>query len=124
MSVDTAVKMPQVDRAAASRAAVAMRRDRAVLKEDLRCGRISHQQILVSAMNKENPAAQSLRVTEFLLTLPFVGEAKLARILDELGISPRKRLAGLGRHQAKHLWDFLGEWLVKHPIRKWNELDS
>lgn len=124
MSVDTAVTMPEVDRAAASRAAVAMRRERALLKDDLRRGRRPHQQTLLAAMNREDEAAQSLRVTEFLLTLPFVGEAKLERIMDELGISPRKRLGGLGRHQAKHLWTFLGEWLVKHPIRTGLGIDS
>lgn len=122
MSADV-VAMPEVDRAAASRAAVAMRRDRAALKGALRSGARTHREVLVTAMEGDDDVAASLRVTEFLLTLPFVGQAKLERIMAGLAISERKRLGGLGRQQAASLWDFLGQWLATHPVRTAGEID-
>lgn len=123
MSAATQVAMPEVDRAAASRAAVAIRRDRAALKAALRSGARTHRDVLVEAMRGDDEVAASLRVTDFLLTLPFVGSAKLGRILEQLAISDRKRLGGLGRQQASSLWEFLGQWLARHPVRGAGEID-
>lgn len=116
MSAQMVTAMPSVDRRAASQAAVIARQQRAALKDDLRLGRRDHQQVLVEAKADPNTPAGKLRVPEFLQTLPFVGEVKQAKIMAELKISPRKRLGGLGQHQAKELWDFLGFWLGKYPI--------
>lgn len=116
MTVEAAAQMPQVDRAAASAVAVQVRRERAVLKAQLREGRRRHQDVLVEAKGRADCVAAGLRVTDFLLTLPFVGQVKLEAILGQLAISPRKRLGGLGQRQAKDLWDFLDRWLARHPI--------
>lgn len=108
--------MPAVDRVEASRMAVCMRRERAALKEALRTGEREHRDVLLKAKNTTGTPEATLRVTEFLLTLRFVGATKAQRILDELGISPCKRLGGLGRQQAADLWEFLGRWLREHPM--------
>lgn len=100
--------MPQVDRVAASRAAVAARRERAALKEKLRSGVISPLRAIDQALQPESVAAR-LRVTDFLLSLPSIGVAKVSRILDELEISDKKRLGGLGKLQRERLLVFLNE---------------
>lgn len=100
--------MPQVDRQAANRAAVAARRARAEVKQRLRAGELSPLRVLRDAAEGSGPAA-SLRVTEFLQTFPAMGEVKALRVLDELQISPRKRLGGLGRLQRHRLEGFVKE---------------
>lgn len=98
--------MPEVDRAAANRAAILARQERAQLKTQLRAGTLSPLRCLVLAENRDSTAAK-LRVTEFLLSLPGIGVTKVARLLDELSISDKKRLGGLGAQQRQRLAGFL-----------------
>lgn len=100
--------MPEVDRKAANRAAIEARRARAEIKQRLRSGELSPVRALAAA-REEGSAAATLRVTEFLQTFPAVGEVKAARLLEELQISPRKRLGGLGVHQRERLEGFVRE---------------
>lgn len=95
-------RMPDVDRAAANRAAVAARQARAELKRRLRSGELSPLRALEES-RLPGSAAASLRVTDFLQTFPSVGEAKAMRALADLDISPRKRLGGLGSRQRERL---------------------
>ena len=99
-------RMPDVDRVAANRAAIAARRARADLKERLRTGAVSPLRVLEEAQVPESAAA-SLRITDFLLSFPAIGRIKAERLLDELAISPRKRLGGLGRQQRTRLEAFV-----------------
>lgn len=98
--------MPEVDRKAANRAAIEARRARAALKERLRSGELSPLKAIADS-HTEGSAASSLRITDFLQTFPAVGEVKTAKLLDELKISPRKRLGGLGSHQRERLEAFV-----------------
>jgi len=98
---------PPVDRVAASRAAVQARRARAEIKRALATGERSTLDVLDASADTRNPAEHSLRVTSFLLSIPHVGEKKCARILEQLGISPAKRLGGLGVKQRERLRDYL-----------------
>ncbi|WP_243854752.1 guanylate kinase [Canibacter zhoujuaniae] len=100
--------MPEVDRKAASRAAVAARQARAELKQQMVTGEISELRVLQLA-GQGNAAAASLRVTEFLMALPAIGRVKAERVLNQLQISPRKRLGGLGRLQQQRLTAWLSE---------------
>lgn len=111
-------KVPEVDRAAGRTAALRARRDRADLKARLRSGEVGHREVLLEAKQKRESIAASLRVSEFLRTLPFVGEAKQERIMNEMGISASRRLGGLGERQAERMWDFLGQWIQDHPVRQ------
>lgn len=90
---------PEVDRVAASRRAVAARRARASLKRDLTTRVVHPLAVLGTAEDDPASPAGTMRVTEFLTSLPAIGEGKRDRILDELGISPVKRLGGLGVRQ-------------------------
>jgi guanylate kinase len=83
---------PDVDRVAASRAAVAARRALDVLS---------------TAISRPDGVEGRLRVTEFLTSIPAIGVTKMRRIMSRLEISPSKRLGGLGKHQRDRLRDFL-----------------
>jgi guanylate kinase len=97
---------PAVDRVAASRRAVEARRARASLKRDISTRVASPQEILRRATDAASPAG-TLRVTEFLTAIPAIGEGKRDRILASLGISPVKRLGGLGVRQRRALREWL-----------------
>lgn len=103
---DTPKHMPEVDRVAANQAAVAARQARARLKNKLRTGELSPIKALDEARQASSPAS-SLRVVEFLQTFPGVGEIKSHKILEQLGISARKRLGGLGVHQREKLLQYV-----------------
>ncbi len=98
---------PEVDRAAASRRAVEARRERAALKRDVSSRVISPQELLRRGLADPLSPAGAMRVTEFLTAIPAVGESKRDRILASLGISPVKRLGGLGTRQREALRAFL-----------------
>lgn len=108
---------PEVDRVAASRRAVAARRERAALKRDVSMRVITPQELLRRALIAPESPAGAMRVTEFLTAIPAVGESKRDRILRELGVSPVKRLGGLGVRQRLAMQTFLdGRW-PEHPPR-------
>lgn len=101
---------PEVDRVAASQAAVAARRARSEIKRKIATREVTPESVLDRSRDEANRAEYSLRVTDFLLSIPQIGPTKLSRILVNLDISPSKRLGGLGRHQRERLREFLGEW--------------
>lgn len=94
---------PEVDRAAASRRAVAARRERAALKHDVAMRVITPQELLRRGQEHPESPAAAMRITEYLTALPAIGEGKRDRILAELGIAPVKRLGGLGARQRAAL---------------------
>ncbi|HWS51742.1 MAG TPA: guanylate kinase [Microbacterium sp.] len=99
--------VPEVDRAAAARKAVERRRARAALKRDLTMRVVSPQTVLARAIGDADSVAGSMRITDFLLALPAIGAGKRDRILEELRISPVKRLGGLGARQRVQLQQWL-----------------
>ncbi|MGJ0388196.1 guanylate kinase [Microbacterium sp. CGR1] len=99
--------VPEVDRAAAARKAVERRRARASLKRDLTMRVVTPQAVLDRATADPDSVEGSMRITDFLLALPAIGAGKRDRILDELHISPVKRLGGLGVRQRVAL----SQWL-------------
>jgi guanylate kinase len=107
---------PEVDRVAASRRAVAARRARASLKKDVTMRVITPQELLRRAFDDPASSAGTMRVTEFLTSIPAIGEGKRDRILERLGISPVKRLGGLGARQRRAISAFLDErWPELQP---------
>ncbi|MDF2573840.1 MAG: guanylate kinase [Agromyces sp.] len=110
----TTAAPPDVDRVAASRAAVAARRARAVVKAAVTDGSRSPLDVLRAAYEEPEGVEGRLRVTEFLTSIPAIGTTKTARIMHELEISPSKRLGGLGRLQRRRLREFVAEWVATH----------
>ncbi len=105
----SASRPPEVDRRAASERAVAARRARAALKRDLATRVTTPQEVLRRAEADPRSAAGTLRVTEYLTSLPAIGEGKRDRVLERLGIAPVKRLGGLGPRQRDRLVGWLDE---------------
>ncbi len=79
---------------------------------------ITPQTLLERALAEPESPAGAMRVTEFLTSIPAIGEGKRDRILAELGISPVKRLGGLGARQRVDLRQFLdSRWPETRPRR-------
>lgn len=114
MTKQQPVVMPEVDRVAANKAAIAARRARAELKRKLRAGEMSPLKALEYARVPGHPAA-SLRITDYLLSFPAVGVVKAERIREKLQISDRKRLGGLGDLQRARLESFARERTGAQP---------
>ncbi|MGN6204071.1 guanylate kinase [Humibacter sp.] len=103
------IRPPEVDRVAASRAAVAARRARAAVKSDIAKGARSPVEVLEKATADPGGPEGTLRITDFLMSLKAIGATKTADILSRLEIAPVKRLGGLGKHQRTRLREFLVE---------------
>ncbi|MFC6355452.1 guanylate kinase [Luethyella okanaganae] len=109
---------PEVDRVAASRAAVAARRARAAVKAAMNAGERSPLDVLRAASEEPASAEGKLRATEFLTSVPAIGVTKMNRIMADLGISPAKRLGGLGRHQRHRLREYLADRIASRGGRQ------
>jgi len=96
-----------VDRVAAGHAAVAARRARAAVKQQIASRtRTALDAAQVGWADPKSPEA-SLRVTELLTSIPSLGPTRTAKVLDELGISDKKRVGGLGVRQRTKLREYL-----------------
>lgn len=101
------VNPPEVDRLAGSRAAVAARRARAEVKRQVASGQRSASEVLSAAARDGAQPESTLRVSELIGSIPWLGPTRTARVMQELRISPSKRLGGLGVHQYQRLHEFL-----------------
>ena len=92
-------KLTLEQRARATQLAVQARQERAAVKEKLSKGELSFQEILYSPVI----AIQKMRVIDLLLALPGVGEKRATSIMERIGISKTRRVAGLGNRQISEL---------------------
>jgi guanylate kinase len=98
---------PDVDRVAASRAAVAARRARAAVKHDVATHSRTARDVLDTAWTNPRSAEAGLRVRELLTSVPTLGPVRAAKVMSDLGIAESKRAAGLGIRQRAELWKYL-----------------
>jgi guanylate kinase len=111
------VAPPDVDRAAAARAAVAARRSRAAVKKDLQTRKRTAVEVAETAWEQPaNGAEASLRVREFLSSIPGLGPLRSARVMEQLDIAESKRVGGLGVRQRRRLHDWLVEREHRGPV--------
>ena len=108
---------PDVDRTAASRAAVAARRARAAVKADVAARVRSALEVAETAWRDPESAEASLRLRELLTSVPTLGPARADRVMERLGISTRKRVGGLGARQRDRLRGYLLERDRTEPAR-------
>ena len=92
-------------RKAALEKAAAARHERAELREKIKQGEISLEEVLDS----EDPIAARMKVSALIESLPGYGKAKAAKIMDELGISSPRRVKGLGARQREQLLEALSK---------------
>jgi hypothetical protein len=88
-------------RAAALEKAAEARRVRAELKERLKMGSVSLDEVFTQADSDD--VVGKLKVLSLLESLPGVGKVKARRTMDEIGISDTRRVRGLGEQQRKAL---------------------
>ena len=100
--------LPQLtdeQRKAALEKAAAARHARAELRDKIKKGEISLEEVLDS----EDPIAARMKVSALIESLPGYGKAKAAKIMSELGISPSRRVKGLGARQREQLLEALAK---------------
>jgi guanylate kinase len=98
---------PEVDRVAASRAAVAARRARAAVKQAVATKSRTARDVLDTAWADSASAEAGLRVRELLTSVPTLGPVRAGKVMAQLGIADSKRAGGLGVRQRSELWNYL-----------------
>lgn len=88
-------------RAAALEKAAAARKARAELKEQLKRNGTSLSEVLTAG--ETDDIIGKMRVSAVLESLPGVGKARAAKLMERLDISPTRRLRGLGAKQREAL---------------------
>ncbi len=100
--------LPQLtdeQRKAALEKAAAARHARAELREKIKNGDVTLEEVLDS----DNPIASRLKVSALIESLPGYGKAKAAKVMNELGISATRRVKGLGARQREQLIEALSK---------------
>lgn len=88
-------------RQAALAKAAEVRRERAELKERLKMGSITLEELL--DQGEDNETIAKMKVLTVLESLPGVGKVKARRTMETIGISETRRVRGLGDQQRKSL---------------------
>ena len=96
-------KLTTQERRDALKAAVAARRSRAAFKEEIKVGRKSWR----DAFSAQDESIKKMRVRELIESLPGVGEVRAKNILERAGISPTRRVGGVGRSQYEKLLELM-----------------
>jgi len=91
---------PEQRHAALEKAARA-RRERAEIKDHLKSGRVTLQELLVQSESDE--IVGKMKVLAVLEALPGTGKVKARRLMEHVGISETRRLQGLGAKQREAL---------------------
>jgi len=100
--------LPQLtdeQRKAALEKAAQARHERAELRDKIKKGEMSLEDVLDS----EDPIASRMKVSALIESLPGYGKAKASKIMDELGISATRRVKGLGARQREQLLEVLNK---------------
>jgi hypothetical protein len=100
----SSVPLPELSpeqRAAALEKAAAARKARAELRERLKSKGTTVGDVLKQGESDE--VIGKMRVSAVLESLPGVGKARAAKIMERLEISPTRRVRGLGANQRKAL---------------------
>ena len=92
------------ERQAALEKAKAARIKRAQVRDDLKNGKLSLQDVLAM---KDDPIVGRMKVSTLIDTLPAYGKDKAEKIMGELKIAESRRLKGLGERQEAALLERL-----------------
>ena len=88
-------------RQAALDKAAKVRRERAEVKEKLKMGSLSLEELLTKADSDDTVG--KMKVQSVLESLPGLGKVKARRLMEQVGISESRRLQGLGANQRNAL---------------------
>jgi signal recognition particle GTPase len=93
-------------RQAALEKAAAVRKQRAELKDRLKMGSVTLNELLNQGQSDE--VVGKMKVLAVLQSLPGLGQVKARRVMEEVGISDTRRVQGLGEQQRRKLLEKLG----------------
>ena len=79
--------------------AIEARRDRARIKVELKEGKRTLRDVL----DDPNPAIGRMKVVDLIASLPNMGNLRAKGLMERIGISATRRVAGLGRRQTSEL---------------------
>ena len=98
-------------RAAALEKAARLRQERAAVKARLKASTGNRGEEIKKLLEEahDSEAVARLKVSAMLESLPGIGKVKAAQIMEEIGISPSRKIRGLGRHQAQKLIDHFSD---------------
>lgn len=96
----------EAQRAADLKAATEARHQRALIQSRLKDGEITLADVLAKS---DDPIVARMKVSTLIEALPGYGKARTAEVMDELGISPSRRIQGLGVRQRAALLERFGE---------------
>jgi len=88
------------ERRAALKKAAEARQKRAALKKQLKNGQVDLKQVLA---REGDPIVGRMKVGNLLESLPGVGKARAHKKMEDLKISPTRRVQGLGSNQKENL---------------------
>ena len=88
-------------RRAALEKAAAVRRERAVVKNRLKHSGTSLADVLKTGQQDE--VVGKMRVLDLLQSMPGLGKVRARNLMDRIGISPTRRVRGLGSNQIAAL---------------------
>ncbi|MGV8857195.1 guanylate kinase [Rhodoglobus sp.] len=108
---------PAVDRAAASRAAIAARRARASVKREVAERARTALSVARTAWSSPDSPEARLLVRELLLSVPSLGPTRVESVMEDLAIAERKRVGGLGPKQRDRLAAYLSDRQGPEPTR-------
>ena len=94
-------KLTPEQRSEALLKAAQSRKRRADIKNKIKSGEYTVDTVL--ELSQSDDAVAKMRVRELLEALSGVGKVRAQSLMEKLGISPTRRIAGLGRHQIKEL---------------------
>ncbi|ANN15003.1 integration host factor [Amycolatopsis regifaucium] len=97
--------MTPEQRADALAKAAEARKARSELLASIKSGKESIDKVLKQA--KENKTIGKTKVTQLLKAVPGLGAVKVAALLEQAGIDPDRRAAGLGERQREALLEAL-----------------
>lgn len=98
-------QLTEAQRAENLKKAAAARHARAELRQKIKAGKVT----VKSVLNSSDAAAQRMPVRAMIESLPGYGKAKAAKIMEELGIAPKRRIQGLGSRQREQLAEILSK---------------
>ena len=85
--------------------AAAARHARAELRDNIKSGNTSLEEML----NSEDPIASRMKVSALIEALPGYGKAKAAKVMEDLSIAQSRRVRGLGARQREQLLEALSK---------------
>lgn len=93
-------QLTEAQRQEALKKAAEARQKRAELRRKLKSGEVKIADVL---KRTDDPIVARMKVSSLLESLPGVGKAKAQKLMSETGISPTRRVQGLGSKQKEAL---------------------